>query len=73
MKILEAGTYSSFSTCSLSSFLSEIVIREESIPARNQLHGGNQFLRSNQCLGIDYEISVLVGIAAFLKSYRALH
>ncbi len=65
MKILEAGTYSASSTCSISPFLSEseIFLQEESIPARNQLHD----------LGIDYEISILLSIEAFLKSYRTLH
>jgi len=63
MKILEAGTYSSSSTCSLSPFLSEIFLKEESIPPRNHLHD----------LGIDYEISILLSIEAFLKSYRTLH
>ncbi len=63
MKVLEAGTYSSSSTCSLSPFQSEIFLQEESIPARNQLHD----------LAIDYEIRILLSIEAFLKSYRPLH
>ncbi len=65
--------YISSSTCSLSPFLREIFLQEKSFPARNQLRGGNQFLLSNQCLGIDYEISVLLSIEEFLKSYRPLH